>query len=81
MFDRIKIIEGLVDADFQYIMSGDGAELLNSYLEFGFKGYNDFTDEELIAECEQRDISYLFGDDDDGQPDEYTEWMDFDPEC
>jgi hypothetical protein len=47
---------------------------------YGFKGYSSYTDEELIVELNQRDISELFGDD---EPDvsEYQEWQDFDPDC
>lgn len=61
MFNRIKAIKELVQSDFDYIMSGDGVELLDSYLEYGFIGYDAFTDEQLIVELEQRDISPLFG--------------------
>jgi len=61
MFNRIKAIKELVQSDFDYIMSGNGAELLDSYLEYGFIGYDAFTDEQLIVELEQRDISPLFG--------------------
>jgi hypothetical protein len=59
MFNRDKVIEVLVDDDldggFSYF-----AELLTT----GFKGYDNFSDEELMQECDDRDISYLFGDDD-----------------
>lgn len=80
MFDREKAIQELVNSDFQYIMSGDGAEILDSYLTFGFKGYYEFTDEELICELEQRGGLPNFSDND-GQPDELQEWHDFDPDC
>jgi len=55
---RNKMIEMLVDSDFHYIQSGEpgGLELLQSYLEFGFKGYNNFTDNELMYELEERGI-------------------------
>jgi hypothetical protein len=40
------------------------------------------SDDELIMELDQRDISSNFGDDDyDGQPDEAQEWESFDPDC
>jgi hypothetical protein len=81
MYNRERAIQELVNSDFEYIMSGDAAEILNSYLTYGFKGYFEFTDEELISELEQRDISSNFGEDDDGQPDEAQEWHDFDPDC
>jgi hypothetical protein len=61
MFNRTKAIKELVQSDFDYIMSGDGADLLESYLEYGFIGYDTFTDEQIIVELEQRDISPLFG--------------------
>ena len=51
---RDEMIDYLIDSDFKYIMEGDGLELLNSYLEFGFKGYVNFTDEELAAEVKER---------------------------
>ena len=51
---RDEMIDYLIDSDFKYIMEGDGLELLNSYLEFGFKGYVSFTDEELAAEVKER---------------------------
>ena len=51
---RDEMIDYLTDSDFKYIMEGDGLELLNSYLEFGFKGYCNFTDEELVAEVKER---------------------------
>jgi hypothetical protein len=53
--DRDEIIEYLIDSDFKYIMECDGGpELLDSYLGLGFKGYRNFTDEELAAEYAQR---------------------------
>jgi hypothetical protein len=55
-FDREEAIDYLSDSDFQYIQegSGGGLELLRSYLEDGFKGYGNFTDEELVAEIKER---------------------------
>jgi hypothetical protein len=45
----------LVDDDFDYIMQTDnGLELLRDYLSQGFKGYMNFTDEELDAEIRER---------------------------
>lgn len=84
MFDREKAINELIDNDFSDIFNlgqNEGA-VLESILRDGFKGYVNMTDEELIMELEQRDISSNFGDDDyDGQPDEAQEWHDFDPDC
>jgi hypothetical protein len=53
--DREAMIEYLSDSDFNYIFQQDpGLELLRSYLEDGFKGYNNFTDAELVAEVKER---------------------------
>ena len=61
MYNRAKAINDLIKSDFDYIMSGDGVELLDSYLQYGFIGYDAFTDEQIIVELEQRDISPIFG--------------------
>lgn len=55
-FDREEAIDYLTESDFQYIIEGDGCglELLRTYLEDGFKGYGNFTDEELVAEVKER---------------------------
>ena len=55
-FDREAAIDYLADSDFDYIMNGNGlgAELLDSYIRSGFKGYEAYTEEELIAEVAQR---------------------------
>ena len=53
--DREAMIEYLVDSDFKYIMeNSNGPELLDSYLGFGFKGYQNFTDDELRYEVNER---------------------------
>jgi hypothetical protein len=53
--DREALIEYLIDSDFKYIMeNSNGPELLDSYLGFGFKGYNSFTDDELLYEYNER---------------------------
>ena len=55
-------IDALVNSDFHYIMSGDGVELLDSYLEFGFSGYSNMTLAELVAEYnERKEINALKG--------------------
>lgn len=55
-FDREVAIGFLTDSDYHYIMQTEGGlELLNSYLQFGFKGYENFTDEELKAEIKERE--------------------------
>ena len=55
-FDREEAIDYLTESDFQYIINGDemGLELLRGYLEDGFTGYGNFTDEELKAEITER---------------------------
>jgi hypothetical protein len=56
LLDREEAVDYLTESDFQYIVAGDasGLELLRTYLEDGFKGYANFTDEELIAEVKER---------------------------
>jgi hypothetical protein len=52
---RDEMEEFLEDTDFDYIMwCSNGPELLRDYLRMGFKGYMNFTDEELVAEVAQR---------------------------
>ena len=53
--DREDMIAYLVESDYRYIMEcANGPELLDSYLDFGFKGYRNFTDAELREEVAQR---------------------------
>jgi hypothetical protein len=53
---REELIQYLIDSDFQCIMHEDfGPELLDSYLDTGFKGYRHFLDKELIVEYQQRE--------------------------
>jgi hypothetical protein len=54
---RQEMITKLVEADFEFIMDGDGAELLDSYLEFGFRGYTAYSDAELVVEMGQRGLT------------------------
>jgi hypothetical protein len=52
---RDEMVEYLSNSDYDYIMQTDGGvELLRSYIEDGFKGYSNYTDEELKLEVEQR---------------------------
>lgn len=60
MWDRDKAIQELAQNDANTIDSDDGW-YLTSILYDGFKGYNNYTDEELMQELMERDISYLFG--------------------
>jgi hypothetical protein len=60
MFDRQKAIDELIANDMDTIQNDDGM-FLSSLLDYGFKGYQHYTDEELMQELMERDISYLFG--------------------
>jgi hypothetical protein len=71
-----KMIDALVQDDFDSIMSGDAIELLNSYLEFGHKGYRDYSEMELEQECYERGLII-----NDSEVDEMQEWHDFDQDC
>jgi hypothetical protein len=53
---RDVAVSALVDNDFDSIMNGDSMELLNSYLMYGHKGYNDYTNDELVSELQARDM-------------------------
>ena len=69
MFNREKAIQELVDNDIDSIIRdynemGD-ASVIAFILEEGFKGYTNYTDEALMTELQERDISYLFGENDD----------------
>jgi hypothetical protein len=49
--------------------------------EYGLNGYTiEWIREDFDAAYEEL-YGDLFDDEDDGQPDELTEWMDFDPDC
>jgi len=64
MYDREQAIATLLDDD----MAMDPHELRKEFkrmLANGFAGYENMSDEELMQELSDRDISYLFGEDDD----------------
>jgi hypothetical protein len=63
MFDRDEAIDELINNDMNTIQNDDGW-YLSSLLRSGFRGYEFMTDNELIQELTERDISHLFGDDD-----------------
>ena len=47
--DREEMVDSLIDSDIDYIMADaaqDDYSLLAAYLDTGFKGYSNFTDEE-----------------------------------
>ncbi len=62
MFNRDKAISELVDVDCYDIIKNGCSDYLVDILLGGFTGYNKFTDEELMQELTDRDVSYLFGD-------------------
>lgn len=62
--DREAAVKWLVNKDFEFINESDGAglEMLDSILENGFKGYGNYTDEELneiIAE--RKELERMWG--------------------
>jgi hypothetical protein len=61
MFNRVKAIETLISEDIDTIVFNQATDYLDNILRFGMKGYCEMTDEELISELQDRDISYLFG--------------------
>lgn len=65
MFNRDKAIQELIDDDINSFTEHGYTDTLYFILERGFKGYAHFTDEELIEELRERDISELFGENDD----------------
>lgn len=60
---RGKAIDTLLGNDYDTVMND--SDYLYSLLQFGFKGYDNMTDEELEQELVDRDISTVFGDNDD----------------
>jgi hypothetical protein len=65
---RDKAIETLVNDDLNSFMTmreecGDES-VLAQMLYSGFKGYQEYTDEELETELRERDISTVFGEND-----------------
>ena len=61
MFERDKAIECLINDDIDSFTNGGYTDSIWYILAEGFKGYNNFTDEELMQELQERDISILFG--------------------
>ena len=61
MFDRDKVIEVLINDDFDAIVGCHSWDYLYDILQGGHIGYSNMMDNELIKECEERDISYLVG--------------------
>jgi hypothetical protein len=61
MFKRDEVIRQLIEDDINSYVEHGYIDTLWFILERGFKGYAHFTDDELIEECNERDISYLVG--------------------
>jgi hypothetical protein len=64
MFNREKAIQDLLADDINTVtecIANRDFEYLSNILEFGVKGWRDLTDEELMQELQDRDISYLYG--------------------
>ena len=61
MFKRDEVIRLLIEDDINSYVEHGYIDTLWFILERGFKGYAHFIDDELIQECEERDISYLVG--------------------
>ena len=61
MFDREKCIEVLINDDFDAIINCGSYDYLYDILHSGHIGYDNFTDNELVDECAERDIPYEFG--------------------
>jgi len=69
MFNRSKAIDAIISDDIDSIMWSknefNDESYIDSILRVGHKGYEDYTDELLIEELRSRDISELFGENDD----------------
>jgi len=61
MFKRDEVIRLLIEDDINSYVEHGHVDTLWFILERGFKGYAHFTDDELIQECNERDISYFVG--------------------
>ena len=62
---REKAIKTLIEDDINAYVDHGWIDTLWYVLESGFKGYANFTDEELEKELIERDISTVFGENDD----------------
>ena len=65
MFKRDEAIRELIEDDINSYVEHGYVDTLWFILERGFKGYANFTDDELVEELTERDISTVFGDNDD----------------
>jgi hypothetical protein len=60
MWDREQAVGVLISDDLNTLYECSDSSV-RSVLEWGFKGYFNMTDEELMNELMERDISILFG--------------------
>jgi hypothetical protein len=57
MSRRQEMIKMLIDSDFDSIQNnGVDTDFLFDFLYSGFKGYDNFTDEELVNEMNEREL-------------------------
>ena len=62
---RDKAIDTLISDDINSYVDHGHIETMYQMLYSGFKGYENYTDEELETELRERDISTVFGENDD----------------
>jgi hypothetical protein len=65
MFDRMKAVDVLVEFEIDWIINGEdfGVDHLEWILRNGFKGFEEMSDAELVAELESHgfDLESFFG--------------------
>jgi hypothetical protein len=65
MWNREKAIDAIISDDIDSIMVSkdfyNDESLIDSILRVGHKGYQDYTDDQLMEELIGRDISTVFG--------------------
>ena len=62
---RDNAIDTLINDDVNSYVDHGHIETLYQILYSGFKGYQEYTDEQLEVELNERDISTVFGENDD----------------
>ena len=62
MFDRDNAVNALIDDDLNTILSyNDDNWILSEMLTNGFKGYSNYSDDELMQELKERGLEEGFG--------------------
>ena len=68
MFNRDKAVNALISDDIDTIIVSkeyyNDESYIDNILRVGHKGYEDYTDDELMQELQERDISTVFGNND-----------------